>query len=405
MSSANPLARSSSRKRAEILAPSHALGDVVEAMPGRRLHQLEILLVLRGGAGGDLIEKIAGVAGIGAAEFREGSEEMVMPGHALGRDEAAHGEGIDQGIVEVLVLGDFGGGNIARLADRLGRGSRLDRLRLGERLGGLIDAETVFTPDADERLGVDGAVQMIVQVGALRHALEEVAQGKRVGADLLQLLRGALFGSWRRLGRRSGRDLGQSEGGDEQKKGKGDRAGFWESSDAKPAHGPPSVRLQFSLAQEGRGFQVRPASAFDLGLEERLSRRPKLHEQMADVLMGLLGHAVRHDQPVAVLRLALQAEQADGLRLPRARPPRQDRAAPRARPYARGRCARSLPRLRPEPRRARASGCRARANGDRRCPPRKDAPRADAWRSPSCARRAPRGCRARARSRPAAACG
>jgi hypothetical protein len=44
---------------------------------------------------GDLIEKIAGVTRIGAAELREGSEEMVMPSYALGRDEAAHGEGID----------------------------------------------------------------------------------------------------------------------------------------------------------------------------------------------------------------------------------------------------------------------------------------------------------------------
>jgi hypothetical protein len=116
----------------------------------------------------------------------------------------------------VLVLGDFGRGNIARLADRLGRGSRLDRLRLGEGLGGLIDAETVFSADADERLGIGGAIQMIVEVGALRHALEEVAQGKRVGADLLQHLRGALFGSRRRLGWRSRRDPGQSEGGHER---------------------------------------------------------------------------------------------------------------------------------------------------------------------------------------------
>ena len=55
-------------------------------------------------------------------------------------------------------------------------------------------------------------------------------------------------------------------------------------------------------------FSVRP------GLKGHLLLRSKLHEQMADVLTGLLGHTVRHDQPVAVLWLAFQAEQADGLR-------------------------------------------------------------------------------------------
>ena len=79
-------------QRAEILAPDHAVGDVGQAVPGRRLHQLEILLVLRGGAGRDLVEKLAGVAGIGAAELGEHAKEMVVAGHALGRHEAAHGK-------------------------------------------------------------------------------------------------------------------------------------------------------------------------------------------------------------------------------------------------------------------------------------------------------------------------
>jgi hypothetical protein len=43
---------------------------------------------------------------------------------------------------------------------------------------------------------------MIVQVGALGHVLEEVAQGKRVGANGIELPRGAKFGS--RLLRPSG---------------------------------------------------------------------------------------------------------------------------------------------------------------------------------------------------------
>ena len=51
-------------------------------MPGRRLHELEILLVLLGGARRDLVETLTGVTRIGAAEFREGSEEMVVRGPA-----------------------------------------------------------------------------------------------------------------------------------------------------------------------------------------------------------------------------------------------------------------------------------------------------------------------------------
>jgi hypothetical protein len=42
-------------------------------------------------------------------------------------------------------------------------------------------------------------MQMIVQIGALRHALEEVMQGKRVAADTLKLMHRALGGSGLRL--------------------------------------------------------------------------------------------------------------------------------------------------------------------------------------------------------------
>ena len=42
------------------------------------------------------------------------------------------------------------------------------------------------------RLGIDGTAQMAVQVGAFRHALEEVAKRERLGANAFQRLRGAL---------------------------------------------------------------------------------------------------------------------------------------------------------------------------------------------------------------------
>jgi hypothetical protein len=69
---------------------------------------------------------------IGATEFLEGTEEMVMPGITLGRDKTAHGEGVDQRIVELLVLIDGRGRNrilaasrrIARHALQLGEAAR-----------------------------------------------------------------------------------------------------------------------------------------------------------------------------------------------------------------------------------------------------------------------------------------
>ena len=75
-------------------------------------------------------------------------------------------------------------------------------MRLIERILGRIDAETVFDRLLDEGLGVDGAVHVIVQVGALGHALQEVMQSERVVADALELLHGALGGSGLHLLRR-----------------------------------------------------------------------------------------------------------------------------------------------------------------------------------------------------------
>ena len=104
-------------------------------------HELEILLVLIGGAADHLIEPGAGVARIDAAEFLEGPEEMVVPGLAFRRHEAAHGEGVDQAVVKAEILVDSRGRNLARFALR--RGARC-RMRLIERILGRIHAETVF---------------------------------------------------------------------------------------------------------------------------------------------------------------------------------------------------------------------------------------------------------------------
>jgi hypothetical protein len=128
------------------------------------------------------------MARIGAAELGKRAEEMIVPGLALGGHEAAHGEGVHELVIEVLVLGNVYGANAARLACGLRLGAGLDRLRFGEGFGGRIDAEPVLTADAKESLGIDRAVEVIVKVGALRHTLEEDAQRQRISANGIELL-------------------------------------------------------------------------------------------------------------------------------------------------------------------------------------------------------------------------
>ena len=70
--------------------------------------------------------------------------------------------------------------HVALLADRLPLGSGHHRLRLGECLGERIDAETVLGGGLDMRLGVGRPGQMQVQVGALGHAQQKVAQQQRL---------------------------------------------------------------------------------------------------------------------------------------------------------------------------------------------------------------------------------
>jgi hypothetical protein len=138
------------------------------------------LNILTCSARGDFIDPFTGVAGIGAAKFHERVEEMVVRGDAGRRHEAAHREGIDQSVVEGLVLGKLGRRNLVLFAHRLEFGAGDHWLRLGKGLGVLIDAKPVFNRIADMRLGINGTAQLAVQVGAFRHALEEVAKRERL---------------------------------------------------------------------------------------------------------------------------------------------------------------------------------------------------------------------------------
>ena len=134
-----------------------------------RLHQFEILFVLRGGSGRYFINPFADVALVGAAEFVEGIEEMIVPGFACFGNEGPHGEGVDQIVVELLILGNAGCGDKIRVADA--RRHRLCKCQLCR-----IDAQSVFTSGANERLGVDCSGEVNVQIGTLRHLEEKGAE-------------------------------------------------------------------------------------------------------------------------------------------------------------------------------------------------------------------------------------
>ncbi len=91
-------------------------------------------------------------------------------------------------------MGSSVAGTWSCFAHRLEFGAGNYGLRLGKCLGVLIDTKPVFNRIANMRLGIDGTAQMAVQVGAFRHALEEVAKRERLSADALQRLHGTLRG-------------------------------------------------------------------------------------------------------------------------------------------------------------------------------------------------------------------
>jgi hypothetical protein len=124
-----------------------------------------------GGEGGDLVEPLAGVGLFEAAEALKGSEELVVAADAGGGDEAAHGEGVDEGVVELLVLEGVGGGDGSFATD--GRRGQAARGGLDQAEFDGIDAEVVGGGVPEEGLGIDCAGEMHVEIGALGHLLQE----------------------------------------------------------------------------------------------------------------------------------------------------------------------------------------------------------------------------------------
>ncbi len=140
-----------------------------------RIHNLEVLLVLVGGAGGEFVEPGSAIEFGGGAEFFKGGEEVVVTALLSGGDEVAHGEGVNGLVVVGLPGGKFGGGDLVG-----GAGSGLSGG--GESGEGGIVAEAVGGGDGKEVFGIDLAGEMDVEVPAFGHADEEGAEGAGVAA-------------------------------------------------------------------------------------------------------------------------------------------------------------------------------------------------------------------------------
>ncbi len=160
----------------EVFLPSDLIAGFGGVAKFRRVHQLQVLFVLAVGACGDFIQPLAQVAAGCSAKLCKGAEKLIVSGDSGRRDEAAHGERVDQVVVEVLVLENIRGGNSANSAGRrlLPIAGRENRLCSLDRRG--LDAQAVFCGGANPGFRVHGAAQMIVQISAFRHFEKQVAQ-------------------------------------------------------------------------------------------------------------------------------------------------------------------------------------------------------------------------------------
>src|SRR2546425_9185563 len=67
---------------AELVAPANFLSNSRGVTEVRRVHQFEILFILRRRTSRNLINPLAEMAMIGTAEFREGIEEVIVSRHS-----------------------------------------------------------------------------------------------------------------------------------------------------------------------------------------------------------------------------------------------------------------------------------------------------------------------------------
>ena len=78
---------------------------------GVRVHHLEVLLILGGRAGGQLVQPLACMVSQ-SAEPLKGCKKLIMPVHALSGHKGAHGKAIHKGVIEVLLFQSSGRGRL-----------------------------------------------------------------------------------------------------------------------------------------------------------------------------------------------------------------------------------------------------------------------------------------------------
>ena len=165
-----------------------------------RDERLEVLLVLGRGAAGDLGEHVPRLAAVGRAELVERGEEVVVAGlDAVA--EALHRPGAQDLVVEDVVA--------ERVAERPLAGGARSGLREQR---DHVHADAAGRAAADHRLRVHGARQVVVQVAALGHVVEEGVALHLVAAVALQVLgRSELGGGSRRGEQREQEKRGREE--------------------------------------------------------------------------------------------------------------------------------------------------------------------------------------------------
>ena len=181
--------------------PAELIAELGGVREGRGLHDFEVLLVLRGGACGEFVEPFADVDLVDSMETVEGGEELVVTTGAGGGDEAAHGEGVDEGVVELLVLEGRRGGDVAFCADGLWGNAAGGADVFCEAEGGGVDAEMVGGGVGEEGFSVDGAAEVHVEVSSFGHAAKKCVEGERAGGIRLCGVEGADGAALRRCGR------------------------------------------------------------------------------------------------------------------------------------------------------------------------------------------------------------
>ena len=152
-----------------VFIPAEFCAELRRAAPIGGVHELDVLHVFAAGAVGNGSYGFGDVVMRSESELVEGGEEMVVAGFIAGAP-VAHRPGIDDLVVEnVVVVGAANAG--FRRVVLAGIAGRAHQLR-----SSAVDAEIVGGGEVDEVLGVNRAVEVIVQVSALGHVVQKREQ-------------------------------------------------------------------------------------------------------------------------------------------------------------------------------------------------------------------------------------